>query len=94
MYKVGDRVVVKNKDSVIKTFVHYTKGLPNWTQAKGYQAMFVEDMFSFCGQSGVVYEVKNSNEEVKIKFHDDLYPTIWTWHNDWITPHKVDNRTI
>lgn len=94
MYKIGDRVVVKNTDDVIKTFLYYRKGLPNWTQAKGYQAMFAEEMFSSCGQSGVVYKVNVYNDGVKIQFHDDSLPIGWEWHNDWVTPHIVDNRTI
>lgn len=94
MYKVGDRVVVKDKNGIIDTFNYYQKGLPNWTQSKAYMIMFDESMFSMCGHSGSVYETIGSGEEVKIMFDDEALPTYWTWHKDWLVPQPIDNRSV
>lgn len=95
MYKVGDRVVVKNKDGIIDTFDYYMKGIPNWTQSRAYMIMFAPDMFRMCGQSGVVYEeIGHYGEEVKIMFDDETLPIVWTWHKDWLTPQMIDNRSV
>lgn len=95
MYKVGDRVMVKDTEDVIKTFEHYMKGLPNWTQSRAYMIMFAPDMFRMCGQSGVVYEViGHYGEEVKIKFDDVSLPIVWTWHKDWLVRSKLNNKAV
>lgn len=95
MYKVGDRVIVKDTEGVIKTFDYYMKGIPNWTQSRAYMIMHDRSMFAMCGQSGVVYEViGHYGEEVKIKFDDVSLPIIWTWHEDWLVRSKLDNKVV
>ena len=85
MYEIGDRVRVKSKEGIIKTFDYYMKGLPNWKQSKAYMIMFAPDMFRMCEHSGVVYEATQFGEEVKIRFDNKDLPIVWTWHKDWLT---------
>lgn len=94
MYNVGDRVMVKHKPDVIKTFHHYQVGLPNWTQAVGYMAMFATYMFEMCGQSGVVTDVKMNGQEVKIAFDDTSLSSDWVWHTDWVVKKELNNRSV
>ena len=95
MYKVGDRIIVKAKPELIKTFNYYQAGLPNWTQSRAYMIMHDRSMFAMCGQQGVVYEViGHYGEEVKIKFDDDSLSDIWTWHTDWLVRLKLDNKAV
>jgi hypothetical protein len=94
MYKVGDRVMVKHKPDVIKTFHYYMAGAHNWTEAVGYMALFASHMFEMCGQSGVVSEVKMNGQEVKIVFDDSSLSSDWAWHEKWLVRLKLDNKVV